>query len=394
MIKIALLTTDSREHFKDYANPNPYFGTAPEALLEGFKLMPDDIEVHVVSCLQKEPVSSPATLADNIYYHALHVPNIGWLKTGYGGCIVATRRKLQEIRPDIVHGQGTERDCGICSVLSGYKSILTLHGVMASLYPKLRKNAWAYYTLARAFERFCVKHANGVVCISDSVESSIQHTARQVWRIPNAIRSEFLAPKEFDTNSLDYIPHFINVGIISPLKRQNELLEQLLSMRLRYNFRVTFVGTQTHHSSYGRKFSLLLQKAQSQHSGFTHIPYLASSALREVFDSSDALIHWSQEESFGLVLAEARARQMFVFTSKVGAAQEICQASPTSCFVYPEGQLLDLQKDLAEWLERRMFARRRPNAPNQHIGAKMSPLAVAQRHLRVYRGILSDPTSR
>jgi hypothetical protein len=77
MIRVALLTTDSREHFKDYANPSPYFGTAPEALIEGFKTMPEEIEVHVISCLQKTPISSPEKLADNIYYHALRVPNIG-----------------------------------------------------------------------------------------------------------------------------------------------------------------------------------------------------------------------------------------------------------------------------------------------------------------------------
>ncbi|MDB6058885.1 MAG: hypothetical protein JWO95_2729, partial [Verrucomicrobiales bacterium] len=29
-MKVAILTTDSREYFKDYQNPVPYFGTAPQ----------------------------------------------------------------------------------------------------------------------------------------------------------------------------------------------------------------------------------------------------------------------------------------------------------------------------------------------------------------------------
>jgi hypothetical protein len=35
-MKIALLTTDNREPFKEYEKEIPWFGTAPEALLQGF----------------------------------------------------------------------------------------------------------------------------------------------------------------------------------------------------------------------------------------------------------------------------------------------------------------------------------------------------------------------
>ena len=40
-MRTVLLTTDSREHFGDYSNPNPYFGAAPEALLQGFAQLPE-----------------------------------------------------------------------------------------------------------------------------------------------------------------------------------------------------------------------------------------------------------------------------------------------------------------------------------------------------------------
>src|SRR5882762_8938298 len=108
-MKIALLTTDNRQHYKDFSAPKPYFGTAPEALLQGFASLPE-AEVHVVSCVQ-QPVASPANLAPNIFYHSLVVPRLGWLRTGYQGCIRAVRKKLGQIQPNIVHGQGTERDC-------------------------------------------------------------------------------------------------------------------------------------------------------------------------------------------------------------------------------------------------------------------------------------------
>jgi len=188
-MKVVQLTTDAREHYQDYNNPQPYFGTAPEALLEGFKLLQEDVEVHVVSCLQKEPVWSPVKLADNIYYHGLHVPNIGWMKTGYQGCIRAVRRKLREIRPDIVHGQGTERDCAISAALSGFPSVVTVHGVMRAIRALSGSRRADYYWLASILESFALRRTNGVITISPYVDALVAPLTPLTWFIPNALQA-------------------------------------------------------------------------------------------------------------------------------------------------------------------------------------------------------------
>src|SRR5436309_1348042 len=101
-MKIAILTTDSREQFKDYSNPAAYFGTAVEALLQGLARL-REVEVHVVSCARRA-MRSQEKLADNVWFHGLHVPKIGWIRTGYQGCIRAVRQQLRQIRPALVHG--------------------------------------------------------------------------------------------------------------------------------------------------------------------------------------------------------------------------------------------------------------------------------------------------
>src|SRR5262245_24830148 len=130
-MKIAIVSTDNREHFKTYARPDPDVPTPQMALLQGFEQMPE-LEVHFISCLQ-QPVNCPEKLGGNIWYHGLHVPKIGWLRTGYQGCIRRVRQRLAAIRPDIVHGQGTERDCAISAVFSGFLNVLTIHGNMQAL---------------------------------------------------------------------------------------------------------------------------------------------------------------------------------------------------------------------------------------------------------------------
>jgi len=139
-LKVALLVTDEREPFKKYDMTEPYFLPAPESLLQGFVNLPG-LELHIVSCIQERPRSSPAKLAENIWFHTVHVPKLGWMRTLYQGCVRGVRRKLKEIRPDIVHAQGTERECAISAVLSGFPNVLTLHGVMRA-QAQLWKSKW------------------------------------------------------------------------------------------------------------------------------------------------------------------------------------------------------------------------------------------------------------
>ena len=108
--RVALITTDKRESFRDYGQAMPSFGTAVEAILPALSRL-KDFEFHIISCYQK-PVQSPPKLYDNILFHGLHVPRRGWLRSLYSGCRRAIKRKLLEIEPDVVHGNGTRMRAG------------------------------------------------------------------------------------------------------------------------------------------------------------------------------------------------------------------------------------------------------------------------------------------
>ena len=190
-MRIALLTTDNREDRKDYGHPVPYFGSAPEALLEGFARSPE-VEVHMVSCAQA-PMRAPAKLAPNVFFHGLYVPKLGWLRTAYQGCVRAVRRKLREIQPDIVHGQGTERECALCAVFSGFPNVVTIHGNMGALARQFGELG-TYGRLAAMFENVALRRAGGVFCNSAYTEQLVRLRARRTWRVPNAVREVFFGP--------------------------------------------------------------------------------------------------------------------------------------------------------------------------------------------------------
>ena len=101
-MRIVQITTDSRGHYKDYQRPEPYFGTAPQGLLDGFTEWPD-AEIHVISCSHVATLA-PEKLAPNIWFHQPVVGKWGWGRTLFAGSIRAVRGLVREIQPDIVHG--------------------------------------------------------------------------------------------------------------------------------------------------------------------------------------------------------------------------------------------------------------------------------------------------
>jgi glycosyltransferase involved in cell wall biosynthesis len=387
-MKVALLTTDSREHFKDYANPQPYFGTAPEALLQGFKALPRDVEVHVVSCLQRVPVSSPERLAENIFYHGLHVPSIGWLKTGFLGCVSAVRRKLREVQPNLVHGQGTERDCAHSAVLSGYPNLVTIHGVMGALHQTFGGKFFSYYRLAKALETYAIRKTDGVVCISSFVQQFVAPFARRTWSIPNAIRSLFFEEPS-SAGRRAGSARLLNVGTIYPLKQQVELLRELLELRAHVDFEVIFVGALRRDTPYGALFTELLAEANDLHGGFRHMEKVDETELLKLFDDSDALLHFSKEESFGLVFAEAQARGLALFVSDVGAIKEISSGNP-ECHT---STTLDLTA-ARDWIQSGRYLRPKNFKLAKVLSEKFSPRRVAANHLDAYHSILQDHPAR
>lgn len=385
MIKVALLTTDSREHFKDYANPNPYFGTAPEALIEGFKMLPSEIEVHVISCLQQQPISSPSKLAENICYHCLVVPKMGWMRTGYQGCIRAVRRKLREIQPYIVHGQGTERDCAISAALSGFRSVITVHGVMSAIHELSGSRRFDYYWIASRLESFALRRTSGVITISPYVNKLVKPLTAKTWFVPNALQLFFL--KIPLTQHLpNAVPTLVNVGVISPRKRQLELLEHLSLLREKAEFKFTFIGKLSPGSTYSERFRHLLELVNSRYGGFAHREFLSQEEFLNFYDSSDAMVHFSSEESFGLTFAEALARNLPLFASDVGAIRQIAEGI-SLCRIFAPDDFSSLMTSLEDWIKNDQWREPRPPTPNQLITARYHPRVIARRHLEVYQEI-------
>jgi glycosyltransferase involved in cell wall biosynthesis len=383
-MKVAIITTDGRETYRAYDEPEPDFGKAPKALLEGFARMGGEIEVHVLTCTQ-QPVKCPAKLADNIYLHNLVVPKIGWLRTLYQGCIRAVRRKVSEIQPDLVHGQGTERDCGISAAFSGRPNIITVHGKMTEIEALHRSPIGSFPWCAARVENFTLPRTGGIIVISDYVHARVRHYGVPLWEIPNAIQQMFFDfPRVAEKKA---VPQFINVGVVSDRKRQRELLQILCALREEgMAFDMLFVGSLK--TSYAPAFMQELQAANERFGGFSHVTRLGDEDFCRLFDTASAMIHFSSEESFGLTFAEALTRNLPLFASDVGSIREIA-AGLSGVEIFPLQDWAGLKDALRAWLHRGRFSAPRPGQAPRPIIERYHPDFVARKHLEIYRDVLA-----
>ena len=380
-MKIAFLVIDLRENDRSYAEVTPRFSGGNASLFEGFASLPE-VEVHLISCIQ-QPVRSPEKLAGNIWYHGLHVPKIGWLRTGYQGCIRAVRRKLRELQPDIVQGDGTERECAISAVFSGFPNVVAIQGNMAELARLNRPRIGSYAWLTARLENFILPRTAGVFCNSSYTEKLVRPRARRTWLMPHPLRQAFLDPAP-DAGPRPCI--LLNVGAISPRKRQLELLdvaETLHRQGLKFEFR--FVGfTHPAVAAYTQAFLKRIKPMEKAgYASFWGTP--ADSELLHYYDSAAAMVHFPTEEAFGMIVLEGLGRDLKFFGAHLGGIVDIAKDMP-GVELFTRDDWPGLTAAIARWITQ---GHPRPIGAAALIRERYQPEALARQHVKIYQELLN-----
>jgi glycosyltransferase involved in cell wall biosynthesis len=382
-LKVGILTTDNRDHWRKYDLPDPVFGPAIAAVLEGFTDFPEEIEAHVISVSQK-PLASPARLAPNIFYHSLVVPKFGWLRSGYQGCIRAVRAKVRALGLDLVHGEGTERDCAMEAVFSGRPNLITLHGNMRSVARAMQAPLFSYHWFHSFLEAFALRRTDLVLCNSFYTERLVRPLTPKVQRMPNAVRKIFYDPLPAPILPAEKKFQILVVGLVCPYKQPLEILQALKLWHQGSHpaFHCRFIGALSGDKKYCQAFTKELDAAKTQ--GWAdHRTEISGIGLRDLMDQSDILIHIPTEEAFGLVVAEAMLRGLHIVAGRTGGVTDFQEIYPGIRMVNP--------KNPAEWLLAlpQVNSQKPPRVCRQSWNfLKFHPQEIARRHLEAYHQIL------
>ncbi len=379
-MRVAVLVRDNREHYKDYAATVPYFGTAPEALLQGLAQLPDH-EIHVVSCARAH-MTSVEKLAPNIFFHSLYVPRLGWFRTAHQGCIRAVRKKLRAIQPDIVHGQGTEHDCAISAVYSAFPNVLTIHGNMQLIARVNGAKPFSFEWLAARLEQFTIPRSDGVVCITHYTQAALAKSAKRTWVVPNAVDASFF---ELQAQPPPGKPaRILCVGYICTRKNQNELIRALDPLAARLNLELLFLGSACAGQPYDDEF-LQLVRARSwcRHLGLT-----SRDKLKTHLSESSLLVLPSLEDNCPMVVLEAMAAGVPVVAARVGGVPELIEENTTGILCDPLDRL-SLRAAVERLLADAHLCRQLAQKAKATARERYHPRVIAARHLEIYGEVLS-----
>ena len=378
-MRLALLTTDNREDRRDYSPGLPWYGTAPQSLLDGFALCPEEIEVHVISCTRRH-LKSNLQLSANVFFHSIYVPSWAWLKTGYLGNILAARRHLAKIRPDIVHGQGTERDCALTAVFSGYPNLITIHGNMRRLARLSHAPLWSFAGISSVLENIALRWCGGVVCLSSHSHDLAAPLARRTWLVPNAVDSSFFSVAR---NPSAQPPVILIVADLLPNKNILRFLESIAPIRESCPFTVRLIGKAQQDSPYVRA----IRSFADGNSWCGIEPFADRECIRAAMASATLLALPSLEENLPMVILEAMAAGLPVAASHVGGIPDLITDRSTGMLFNPGctasicGAIRHLLDHPAE--REQMAATARKKALQSH-----HPAVVARAHLEIYRSML------
>jgi glycosyltransferase involved in cell wall biosynthesis len=381
-LRIAMLVPDNRDEFRQYERPEPVFGPAPEALLMGLATLPE-VEVHIVACTQR-PLAAPERIAPNVFYHSLVVPKIGWLRTGYQGCLRAIRRKLRELQPDLVHGQGTERYCALSAVLSGHPNVITIHGNMRNIARINRARPFSFLWWSACLERLTLPRAGGVVCITRHTQQLVRDLARRTWVLPNAVDAGFFTLER----QPEKLPVVLCVANICHHKNQNFLIRSLDPLARELQFTLRFLGKLDQADPYSREFQTLIHdRAWCQHAGFVDRERLQQELARAAL-----VVLPSLEENCPMAVLEAAAAGVPVAAARVGGVPDLVDEGRT-------GELFDPQNSAEIFaVVRRLLTSPREASKLAETAKRESvrrfhPHEVALKHVAIYRELLAAPQS-
>lgn len=369
------------EH-RDHRRLSPVVHAAVQNLLDGLRNR-DDIEVYVVYGQPSERLSEPRRdgclrFLPVAYRRCPGVPGMGGSFLGRLRALVRAVRKLD---PDVVHGQGTEREAGMVAVLCGKPSIITLHGNMRELARTANSRLFSYFGVASTLERWVLPRATIVHCISRHAEKSVKALTCATQVIPNSVSPVFYRVRRQQSHH----PVIVCMAGISEWKNP------LLLVRAGDPLQKLFPKTEIHFfgaANPGHPYAASFLREVEERPWCQFHGLRPPAELAKILTRATCSVLPSKQENFGLALAEAMAAGVTPVGANVGGVPDVITEGRTGLVFDPEepSELAALLVSLHRNPERlEGFAA----AARSDAFRRFTIEVVTQKHLELYDEVIS-----
>ena len=381
-LRVAMVVIDANDYtgssLVNRSMPSPVVHNAIQGVLEGMRDR-QDVECYVIygSRLLK---SISERIDGAIHYIVIPYRPVPLLRMGgaYLGRVAAIYRFIRKLRPHIVHGQGTEAECGLVARYSGFPNVVTLHGNMRLIQDVLKSPAFSYPWIASKMEDHIVSSVDGVVCLSKYSENHVRSHAKATWCVINPVAADF-----FDVaNQPEPEPTFLCVGDVGPRKNQNGLIEALDQCGPDPGCKLVFAGFIDPEAAYVQRFlDYVNTRSWIRYEGVVDQPKLQS-----LLAGAYGLVLPSIEDNCPMVVLEAQAAGVPVLASRVGGVPELVVDGETGILFDPKAPE-SIRLAFATLLGSRQLRDKFAQAGRHNAHATSHPKMVAQKHMDIYRSI-------
>jgi glycosyltransferase involved in cell wall biosynthesis len=201
--------------------------------------------------------------------------------------------------------------------------------------------------------------------------------------VPNALREAFFQPPTGEPPGDRCV--LLNVGVVCAYKRQIELVDAVESLRRQgLAFELQLIGRVDRRTDYGGRFVQRMRTAESD-GGMRFLGVKSLGEMIACYDRASALVHVSTTESFGLVVAEALARNLKFLGFRAGGIVDIASGAE-GAELFEEGDWEGLMRGVERWIR---AGHPRPASNAALMRQRYHPDPIARRHLEIYREVLS-----
>ena len=352
-------------------------------LIRGLIAASKDVHIDMVTTTKMLPGTHVLDMGERLRLHILGVPKFSGMPVAFIPRIRFLHRYLERLEPDIVHGQGTEREWGICAITSGFPNVLTVHGILREVH-KLTKPRWnSPEHVGRWVERIALRKARHVIAISSYVQRVLSRSRhKHFYSIPNAVSPIFFGVKKTEPGA-----RVAFSGLIGPHKGLADLMQA--AGRLRADgVRPRWVIVGKHSGRFSRYFNdcVELAKGSGALQQMEFPGWLTQEGFAEQLREACCLVQPSYCENSPMVIAEAMASGAPVVAYAVGGIPDLIEDGVNG-YLVPPGNIELLTERVRTLVQNpelalRMGAKAREKAQEFRLEV------VAEKTLRVYEQIL------
>ena len=364
-------------------------GSVPQRTLIGGLMESRQVTLDLVTTTKLLAGARTIDMGERLRLHILGVPKFSGMPVGFVPRIRLLHQYLEQLEPDIVHGQGTEREFGIAAVTSRWPNVLTVHGILREVH-KVTKPRWrSPEHIGRWVERIALRKARHIIAISPYVQRVLSSAGqRQFYPVPNPVSPVFFGVKKPKPGT-----KVVFSALIGPHKGLPDLIEAARRLQVEG---VTPHWTIVGKSSLQFTNSFAACQALAQRcftSDLMEFPgWLTQEAFAGELREACCLVHPSYCENSPMVIAEAMASGTPAVACGVGGVPDLIEDGVNG-FLVPPGDV-DLLAQRVRTLVLNPELARTFGERAREKALSFRPEVVAEKTLRAYERVLQEGATR